>query len=221
MELLEAMAARHSVRAYTDRRIEGDAEQALRAAVDECNRQSGLHIQLFLNEPRAFDSRMARYGRFQNVNNYIALVGPKNAALDELCGYYGEKLVLLATRLGLHSCWVAATYSKGKCAAVVSGGEKLLMVISLGYGVTDGAAHKSKPPEALGRAEGVWPDWFKNGVEAARLAPTAMNQQKFLFLFDGNRVEARALSGFHTKVDLGIAKYHFELGAGPTGWSWK
>jgi hypothetical protein len=56
-----------------------------------------------------------------------------------------------------------------------------------------------------------------NGVEAALLAPTAVNQQKFEFiLHDDNRVEAIAkfsLIGY-AHLDLGIAKYHFEVGAG-------
>ena len=65
------------------------------------------------------------------------------------------------------------------------------------------------------------PDWFKSGVEAELLAPTAMNQQKFLFSFDGNRVSAKAGMGFYTKVDLGIVKYHFEVGAGTENFEWE
>ena len=41
-----------------------------------------------------------------------------------------------------------------------------------------------------------------------------MNQQKFVFSLDGNVVRAEAGTGFYSKIDLGIAKYHFELGAG-------
>lgn len=222
MELMEAIRTRHSVRAYTDRRITGDALAALQAEVTACNREGRLHIQLCLDEPAAFDSMMARYGRFENVRNYIALVGKGDATLEERCGYYGERLVLLAQQLGLNTCWVAMSFSKGKSRQHIriDPGEKLLMVISLGYGKTGGVASRSKPIEALCRVEGAMPDWFRRGMEAVQLAPTAINQQRFSFTLEGNRVKARASAGIHTKVDLGIAKYHFERGAGDGAWSW-
>ena len=52
------------------------------------------------------------------------------------------------------------------------------------------------------------------------LAPTAMNQQKFTLTYANGRVSAKAGSGFYTKVDLGIVKYHFEIGAGRENFSW-
>lgn len=220
MDLLQAIQARHSVRSYTDKKIEAEAAEQLHLTVDECNRDSGLHIQLCLEEPEAFDGRMARYGQFKNVNNYIALVGKKTDGFEEKCGYFGQKVVLRAMQLGLNTCWVAMTYSKGKSAAIVGPGEKLLMVIALGYGQTQGAPRKTKPLEELCRVEGEMPDWFRQGMQAVQLAPTAINQQKFLFTLKENTVWAKALFGPHSKVDLGIAKYHFEIGAGTADWQW-
>ena len=221
MDIMEAIKNRHSVRSYTEKKIEGDTEKELRSLVDECNRDSGLHIQLCLDEPNAFDSMMARYGKFRNARNYIALVGKKDESLEEKCGYYGEKIVIRAAELGLNSCWVAMTFAKGKSAAVVEKDEKLLMVISLGYGENQGVPHKSKPLEKLCKVDGAMPEWFRKGMDAVLLAPTAMNQQKFLFTLEGDSVKAEALSGFYTKTDLGIVKYHFEAGAGTSGWKWK
>ena len=220
MDLLEAIKSRHSVRSYTDKKIEGETLTQLRQTVDECNQKSGLSIQLCLNEPNAFTGMMARYGKFQNVKNYIALIGKKDNSLEEKCGYYGETIVLKAQQLGLNTCWVAMTYSKGKSAAVVKPGEKLVIVIALGYGETAGVQHKLKAIEELSSVNSAAPEWFRAGVEAAQLAPTAMNQQKFRFELDGNLVKASAGSGFYTKVDLGITKYHFEIGAGESGWTW-
>jgi len=220
MDLLEAIKSRHSVRSYTDKKIEGETLTQLRQTVDECNQKSGLSIQLCLNEPNAFTGMMARYGKFQNVKNYIALIGKKDNSLEEKCGYYGETIVLKAQQLGLNTCWVAMTYSKGKSAAVVKPGEKLVIVIALGYGEATGVQHKLKAIEELSSVNSAAPEWFRAGVEAAQLAPTAMNQQKFRFELDGNLVKASAGSGFYTKVDLGIAKYHFEIGAGESGWTW-
>lgn len=222
MDIFEAMKTRHSVRSYTDRKIEGDTLNALQQLIAVCNQESGLHIQLCLNEPTAFTGMMAHYGKFRNVNNYIALVGKKDGALEETCGYYGEKIVLEAQRLGLNTCWVALTFRKGKSkhAVQIDPGEKLLMVISIGYGETSGVARKTKSVEELSRVAGTMPDWFRSGMEAAQLAPTATNQQKFVFTLNGSTVSATAGSGFYTKVDLGIAKYHFEIGAGTDGWKW-
>lgn len=220
MDLWEAMRARHSARRYTDRRIEGETQNALRQEIDACNRESGLSIQLCLDEPGAFTGLIAHYGRFRNARNYVALVGKKDERLEEKCGYYGERIVLKATQLGLDTCWVAGTYKKGKVVAAIGDGEKLALVISIGYGETHGAPRKTKSIEQLGRADGEMPVWFRRGLEAAQLAPTAVNQQQFRFELHGDRVKAVALPGFGTKVDLGIAKYHFGIGAGPEGWRW-
>lgn len=221
MNLIEAMNLRHSVRQYIDKPLEDDVISALRKEIDEINKESGMHIQLVTNEPRAFDSFMAHYGKFSGVKNYIALIGKKGSDLDEKCGYYGERLVLLAQQLGLNSCWVAMTYSKIKSAYKISNGEKLCVVIALGYGKTQGAAHKSKPMEKVINVNSSVPQWFKNGVKAALLAPTAMNQQKFILSLNGNKVSAKAGRAFYSKVDLGIVKYHFEVGAGKENFIWE
>ena len=152
MTHMEAIKARHSVRSYTDKKIEGEVLSQLRKSIDACNKESGLHMQLCVNEPNAFSGMMARYGKFQNVKNYIALIGKKGADLDEKCGYYGEKVALEAQRLGLNTCWVAMTYSKGKSTATVGAGEKLLMVLATGYGQSAGATHKVKSIEELRQA---------------------------------------------------------------------
>ena len=220
MNVMEAMTARHSVRQYEDKAIEPEKLAALEQEITACNQEGGLHIQLVKDEPRAFDGFMAHYGKFSGVRNYIALIGPKGADLDEKCGYYGERLVLLAQMLGLNTCWVAMTYSKIRTAFTVNAGEKLCVVIALGYGKTQGVAHKSKTFEEVAQVSGEVPAWFRSGVEAALLAPTAMNQQKFQLTLNGDQLTAKAGTAFYSKVDLGIVKYHFELGAGKENFSW-
>ena len=181
MNSTEAMKVRHSVRQYKKQPIKPETISSLQMEIDNCNRESGLHIQLVTNEPKAFDGFMAHYGKFSGVSNYIALIGKKDSELDEKCGYYGERLVLKAQELGLNTCWVAMTYSKIKTAFTIEKGETLCVVISLGYGETQGVPHKSKSISQVTKTDEEMPDWFKNGVEAALLAPTAMNQQKFMF----------------------------------------
>lgn len=218
MDLLEAMQKRHSVRSFTDRKIDAETEAELRRLMEAYNKESGLHMQLITNEPKAFDGMMAHYGKFSGCTDYIALVGKKGA--EENCGYYGEKIILKAQQLGLNSCWVAMTYSKSKAPCVIAKGEKLYLVIALGYGETQGVPHRSKPMSQLCEVGGVMPDWFENGMKAAMLAPTAMNQQKFMITLKDNTVYAKALLGFYAKIDLGIVKCHFEIGAGEDNFIW-
>ena len=182
MDIKQAIKERHSVRQYKEIPVQAEAKEKLAALIKECNAASELNIQLICDDTECFNTFMAHYGHFKNANNYIALIGKKSEAkLDELCGYYGQKIVLAAQMLGLNTCWVAGTFGRGKCKAVVQADEKLVCVISLGYGVNAGVPHKSKPEEKLcDIPEAERPDWFKAGLEAAILAPTALNQQKFL-----------------------------------------
>lgn len=221
MDILETIKKRHSVRSYDDGEIDKTAVEKLSELIKECNAEGDLNIQLVLNEPRAFDGFMARYGKFSGVKNYVALIGKKSACLDEKIGYYGEKIALFAGSLGLNTCWVALTYRKIKTAFTVKKGEKLRLVIAIGYGKTQGVPHVSKSIDKVCSVEENSPSWFIDGVESALLAPTAMNQQKFFFTLNGDEVEAKAGAGFYTKVDLGIVKYHFETAVGKENFKWK
>lgn len=213
MEILEIMNRRHSVRQYTDRAIEEEKRKILNALTADINKKAGLHIQIIYDDPKCFNSFMARYGKFTGVGNYIALVGKKSPNLDETLGYYGEELVLKAQELGLNTCWVALTH--GKSGSVAEKGEKEVCLISLGYGTTQGTAHKNKPLTELCTCPEPMPEWFRSGMNAAMTAPTAMNQQKFHFeLLQDGTVKATCGSGFYTKLDLGIVKYHFETVSG-------
>lgn len=220
MNLQQAIQERHAVRDYMERPLEAAAVSALEEAVRNCNREGGLHIQLVTNEPDAFGGLMARYGKFSNVRNYIALIGQKGPELDEKIGYYGERLALTAQMLGLNTCWAAMSYSKGKTRCDIGRDEKLVCVLSLGYGKSQGTPHRSKPMEALCVLDGAMPSWFRAGMEAAMLAPTAMNQQKFRFTLSNGKVRAEATGGFYAAMDLGIVKYHFEAAAGPENFQW-
>ena len=223
MTLQEAIVARHSVRQYKNQTIEAEKVAQLRAAIEEVNREVGLHLQLVTDEPEAFAKGLAKYGKFSEIRNYIALVSRKG--LDEQLGYHGERVVLLAQTLGLNSCWVGLTFSKQPDHYTIGEGETLHGVIALGYGATQGVQHPQKPVEKFFKAPaGDIPDWFRRGVEAAVLAPTAMNMQKFEFeLLPDGRVAARtkfALVGTYLKIDLGIVKCHFEIGAGRENFRW-
>ena len=228
MTLLEAIKSRHSVRHYLRKPLLPETVSRLREAVEECNRLGDLHIQLVTGETRAFSGVMA-YGQFAGVENYLVMAGRKEPGLDERIGYYGERLVLLAQSLGLNTCWAGLSYRQIKGVYEVASGEKLTCMIALGYGETQGRQSKSKTIEEVSNARhGEAPEWFVRGVEAALLAPTAINQQKFYFEYKGGTpggkglVLARRLFSLvgYTEMDLGIAKLHFEIGAGRESFEW-
>lgn len=227
MTLQEAIEARHSVRAYKDQPLADDVVKVLEERISDINRDGRLHIQLILNEKKAFQGTIAKYGSFRNVSSYLVMAGKKADDLDELIGYYGEQLVLLAQTLGLNTCWVGLSYSKIPGTYVLEADEKICCYISIGYGQTQGVGHKIKTVEQVSNVSDNTPSWFRKGVQAALLAPTAVNQQKFSFEYLGvenNTHKVRANKGFsmmgYTQIDLGIAKYHFEIGAGQEHFVW-
>ena len=219
------------MRQYIEKPIEEEIIKRLNEEIALCNQEGELHIQLVTNEPKAFAGGMAKYGKFRGVSNYLAMVGPKWA--DEAIGYYGERLVLLAQTLGLNSCWVGLSFRKQPDHYTIANGEKLHCVISLGYGANQGVQHPMRPMYQFVIVNGsmmwrqrdvVLPDWFKRGMDAVLRAPTAVNQQKFFFELIFNHIVAAyarfSLIGY-SKMDLGIAKYHFEVGAGKENFNWQ
>ncbi len=216
MDIKKVMKERHSVRSFKPLPIPEDLRERIDELVFGCNKDSGLRIQAIYNDPECFDTFLAHYGKFKNANNYIALVGSKSMEhLDELCGYYGERLVLELQDMGLRSCWVGGSYGKGKCKADAEAGEKIVCVIAFGYGENDGVKHKNKPARKLCNvAEEDMPTWFRNGMVAAMMAPTALNQQKFYITLEGENVSITSKTRPFSKVDLGIVKYHFEAVTG-------
>lgn len=213
MQISEAIKLRHSVRKFNNKAIEEEKRKILLDEINNINEENDLNIQIFFDEPKCFDSLLAHYGKFSGVRNYISLVGKKSEDFQEKCGYFGEKIVLIAQTMGLNTCWVAKTH--GKSAAKISTGEKEICIIALGYGENQGVARKSKDIKDVVRIDKEMPSWFEEGVKSALLAPTAMNQQKFVFEYLGGEVRAKVSGlGFYTKLDLGIVKYHFEVGSG-------
>ena len=228
MTLLEAIEARHSVRRYKDEPLQEEVLTTLQDRIREINQEAGLHIQLVTGEPKAFSGIMS-YGAFSGVKNYLVMAGKKGEDLDEKLGYYGEQLVLLAQTLGMNSCWAGLSYSKIPGTYELEDGEKIGCYIALGSGEAPGKSHKVKDAKEVSNASELTPKWFRKGVSAALLAPTAVNQQKFFLEYHGYKdnstlpkVSAKALFSMvgYSKMDLGIVKCHFEIGAGKDNFVW-
>lgn len=212
MTELEALEKRHSVRNYKDKKIESEKISALNKLISEINEESGLHIQLVEDAGKTFNRLFNRFAGLGSAPSVIAMAGKDEKSLDEKLGYYGQKIVLAAQMLGLNTCW-AGTFNKSNVNAVINNGERLAIVIALGYGETQGKERKTKTAADVSDCTESSPEWYKNGVSAALKAPTAINQQKFrITLKDNGEVEFTDLGGILSKIDIGIVKYNFEVG---------
>ncbi len=210
----EAIIARHSVRNYKDQQIDAQTAALIQEKVKELNEASGLHLQFMKDAGNTYNRFLSKTMGLGTVPSVVACIGKDSKDLEEKIGYYGEKLVLYLQQLGLNSCWTG-TFNKKGTGAQIGENERLVIMIAVGYGQDQGKAHRSKRPEEVAEAETPWPEWFRQGVEMALLAPTAINQQKFMIrLKEDGSLEFFDKKGPFSKVDLGIVKCHFEIGSG-------
>jgi hypothetical protein len=209
----EAIFARHSVRNYLDKAIEADKVRLIEEKIGELNAEGDLHFQFKADAGNTFNRLLNRAMGLASAPSVIACVGKDTEDIDERVGYYGEKLVLYLQQLGLNTCW-AGTFNRKNIGADVAQDERLVISIAVGYGENQGKERKSKTPDQVTAGRNDRPEWFNEGVKMALLAPTAVNQQKFtICLNDDESVSITDNGGVLSRVDLGIVKYHFEIGA--------
>ena len=212
MTEIEAIKARHSVRSYKDKKIEPDKVALLGKKISEINEQGKLHLQFIEDAGNTYNRLINKALGFGSAPSTIACVGAEAEDLEERIGYYGQQLVLYAQQLRLNTCW-AGVFNKNEIPAEVAPGERCVISIAIGYGVNDGKPRKSKSVDQVVSGSGDRPYWFNYAVEMALLAPTAINQQKFEILYKDGEVSFRDKGGMFSKVDLGIVKYNFHVGA--------
>lgn len=226
MITVETIRERHSVREYDGKPLSRAEFDALGAVVEECARESGLDIQLVGDNPEVFNV-IARFGLIRGCRMHIAFVVDDakagDVAADEAIGYWGQKIVLAAQDMGLNTCWCALC-SRKKSRAVVAPGKKIRLIIAVGHGKTQGFSRKTKSVEALSSVEcEKAPAWFVAAMEAAQLAPTAMNNQNFkiTLLSDGKTVRIDAPQSGLNVIDEGIVRCNFEIAANEAGADWR
>ncbi len=221
MTILDAIQTRHTVRSYNGAPLDEAILQELRKRIELINEEGHLHFQLVNGQKNAFDAFTIRYGKWTGVTNYIALIGEEADDLEERCGYYGEQLVLWAQTVGLKTGWVETGYDVKPDVLELGENERLVLSIAIGESEQTGRDHKVKSIEELSEVGGETPDWFRNGMECAVLAPTAGNQQLFTIHYNGTNLSLTTEPGFLEQVDVGVVKYHFELGSGVEHSAWK
>ena len=206
----DAMHQRSSVRTYTGA---PDKEQLDRLGV-LCRKLSWLGITVRMFKGPGLKG-------IKGTDVYAVVVAKKNAPM-ELEGFMGEALVLEATSMGLGTCWLGAMFYPEIIHRNVNlqNDEVVHCVIALGKCSQPAFAPKRKDLTKLcGKTEadlaalGVWQ---KDAVLAARLAPSAMNQQPWKIEADKTSVsilETSVLFKKYAPLDRGIAMLHAAVGA--------
>ena len=225
---LKAIDERCSRRTYITKDIEMEKVNSLQRCIKNLNEMSGLNLQLQLNGPEIFKGFSSSYGMLKGVGAYFALVGSKDDKdLLEKVGYFGEILALEATALGLGTCWIGGTYDRKLCAKLIDlkENEELVAIITVGYTPVDKtfkekmisklSHRKTKTVEEMYHSNEEVPNEFINGMKAVQKAPSALNKQPVKFHFTNGVVTTSTLNSTgYEKIDLGIAKLHFEIGTG-------
>ena len=247
-QLIDAINIRTAVRAFDNEPIDDDMARQLTMTLDPINLLADLHIQLVRDQPGVFAEANAS-GHLANAANYLAIVGPKNDdEAKERAGFYAERVVLTATLRGLGTLWVAGSWDRDQAArhCRVSDAQELYLGVVIGYPANH-LAYQAKSYAQLTEEQRTHrtsktfeqftptmsdeerqsaPDWFKAGVEAAMKAPSAMNRQPITFTYNAAddtaaaHIDPTAGDEHWALNDLGIAKLHFQIGAGQGQWAW-
>ena len=218
----EAIQKRTSRRSYSGEMKREDARK-LASEVAAANVEGKLSMRFLDDGSGLFGGVTKSYGMFSGVKSLIVLAGRKgDAHLEERCGYYGEKLVLIATQMGLGTCWVGGTFDHARMEHSLDASMQLVAVITVGpvrenKGFVEKAVKRltglHKKAQELYSSSEVPPKWFLRGVEAASRAPSAINRQPVRFMLNEGAVTAFMPDDSRQFIDLGIAKLHFEIGA--------
>lgn len=215
------MEKRHTVRKYLDKPLDMDLIGLLNDRIERNNCVYNLTFKLITNNSDGLSS-LARLMSNNSVQNYIILAGKDNSDLDKKIGYCGADLILYAQSLGLNTWWCGGMFNgKNALKHLDNKAVRVNGVITIGYGKTQGVPHKSKTADQVSHYKGDAPGWFKSGIKALLLAPSALNRQPYIVNGEGNKVSLKVKNGTFSQVDLGIGKYFFELGAGKSNFEWE
>ena len=230
------ISKRHSRRRYDISRPIPDAVlDTLRRVCAEFRPFRGARVELITASPeKIFKGMLGSYGKVKGASAYFAFIGNlQNPHVQEIAGYTGEGLILEASALGLGTCWVAGTFRPEAVAKAIEieDKEKVLAVSPIGFAgefktleerlVSGFVKSNQRRPLAdlvSGEEETRWPSWLKIALEAARLAPSAINRQPWRFFIERTAVTISLDSGIKDaaiskRLDCGIAMLHLEVAA--------
>lgn len=229
MNILEAIDERVSRRSYLGVSIDKESETILNDLIKMYNSNFGMSSFLLRDGSNLFNSFLKSYGMFKNVKSIIVLKGSKDDPyLKEKTGYYGQRLILKATQLGLGTCWVGGTFQKDNTLLDIKDNEEVFCIITIGKvseipsfkerAMSTIIHRKSKSLEDFYTADvdsNELPTYFINGYHALSKAPTALNSQKVSVSYVNGFTTIQVPDNYRFDlVDLGIGKANFELATG-------
>ena len=183
---------------------------------------------------KVFKGAIGPYGKVKGSPAFIAFIGDMSSnSVQEETGYLGEGIILEATALHLATCWVAGFFHPEVVASLIKldKSERVLSVTPVGYAnkllsleerlmTGFGWTHRRKSLSKLAKSseQKEWPEWIKKALEAARMAPSAINRQPWRFLIteDGITISVDRIGrdfNVARRLDCGIAMLHLELAA--------
>lgn len=230
-----SIARRRSRRQFDQRPVEPDKSEHIRTICTEFRPFiQARAVFVTHSADRVFKGAIGHYGKIKGAPAFIAFVGNiEDPHLNEKIGYTGEGIILEATSLNLGTCWVGGFFKPEVAASIigVSRNEKVLAVTPVGYAREDwsleekimtgfGRRHQRKPLTELvtGLEEKRWPSWIRIALEAARIAPSALNRQPWRFHIEPEGVgisvdNLKDTFNIPKRLDCGIAMLHIEVAA--------
>ena len=232
-----AIASRRSRRRYNRTPLEPTQLAQLQTVCREFRPYPQARAELITEAPdEVLRGVVASYGKVKGAPALIAFIGDiDDPYVNEKIGYTGEGIILETTAVGLGTCWVGGSmfFRRGLAESIVGAGEKkrVFAVTPVGHAAevfsfaeraqtAFGMLHRRKPMAELvsGLDEKQWPDWIKSVLEAARLAPSAVNRQPWRFYVGPNSITISVDSsliewGISKRLDCGIAMLHIEVAA--------
>lgn len=220
--MLEVIEKRISRRNFKDIMLKENDVVKLNEIIENINNESRLNIAVEVDAKQAFKGLTKSYGLFHGVNSAVVLKGQAGEDLFEKAGYYGEKLVLEATKLGFGTCWVGGSFDHNYFEY---DGEEVVCIIAIGYVTKKLSIREKLIHNVLHnsdhhnndnlKATRVITEDEKMAFEAIQLAPSAKNRKVIKLNYIEEEVVISTINDYHfDMVDLGIAKYHFELVTG-------
>jgi len=245
-EWAAAAVARHSARTFEDAPHLSLLEHLERFTASLPGKETARVVIVRDLPASVFTGVIGNYGKVVGASSGLMVIGQEESpTFQEAAGYLGEAAILEAQANGLDSCWVGGFFDRSATERLVemAPGERVLAVSPLGYAQARPragermlkrfvGAHKRRPIQEIapGFDDETWPAWAAEGVRLARVAPSAVNRQPWLFTLE-TQVSATAsyagptgavrisvterghFGSVSRRLDCGIAMLHFEVGA--------
>jgi nitroreductase len=234
MNIIESIQKRRSVRTYTGEPLSEEHLAQIKQYISQLQAPWEKRVRIEIISVHASEEpvKLGTYGWVKGAKDYLALIYEEAPFAETAAAYLFEQVILFCTGLGLATCWLGGSFSRGdfKKQIGLQPNEKLKIVSPVGYPsdkkrflekyiVTADKNHATRKPFGelffdrnfdfpLTEAQaGI----FAQPLEMVRLAPSANNKQEWRAVLDGDILHFyKAPYLTFDSIDIGIALCHFE-----------